>query len=40
MDKQNTDLEKIDRNVENALDHVDNLNITLKKSLDGVRFLK
>ncbi|KAH6595083.1 hypothetical protein BASA50_006070 [Batrachochytrium salamandrivorans] len=36
LENQNTDLERIDRNVEHALDHVDNINITMKKTLDGV----
>ncbi|KAJ3277059.1 hypothetical protein HDV01_000111 [Terramyces sp. JEL0728] len=36
LDKQNEDLERIDRKVEANLDHVDNINVSLKKALDGV----
>lgn len=36
LDRQNDDLDRIDRNVENALDHVDNINITMKNTLEGV----
>jgi hypothetical protein len=35
LDGQNQKLEAIDKKVESALDHTDNLNIALKKSLDG-----
>jgi t-SNARE complex subunit (syntaxin) len=36
LDKQNEVLDRVDVKVENALDHVDNINIQLKKALDGV----
>ncbi|KAI8899126.1 hypothetical protein BC833DRAFT_586885 [Globomyces pollinis-pini] len=36
LDRQNEDLDRIDKKVDKALDHVDNINVTLKKSIDGV----
>ncbi|KAL2911437.1 hypothetical protein HK105_209088 [Polyrhizophydium stewartii] len=36
IDRQNDDLGRIDQNVEKALDHVDNINITMKNTLDKV----
>ncbi|KAJ3261787.1 hypothetical protein HK103_004738 [Boothiomyces macroporosus] len=36
LDRQNENLERIDKKVEANLDHVDNINVSLKKALDGV----
>ena len=36
LDRQDEILDRVDVKVEGALDHVDNINIQLKKSLDGV----
>ena len=36
LDQQIEDLDRIDRKVETALDHVDNINVSLKKAVDGV----
>ncbi|KAI9208055.1 uncharacterized protein BJ171DRAFT_490106 [Polychytrium aggregatum] len=36
LTNQNEKLDEVDKKVENALDHVDNLNIKMKKSLEGV----
>eukprot|EP00842_Homolaphlyctis_polyrhiza_P001101 jgi/Hompol1/1992/HPOL_002113-RA len=36
LDRQNDDLGNLDNKVERALDHVDNINVTMKKTLEGV----
>ncbi|KAJ8331471.1 hypothetical protein QVD99_001739 [Batrachochytrium dendrobatidis] len=36
LENQNQNLDNLDHKVEGALDHVDNINITMKKTLDGV----
>lgn len=36
LDKQDEVLDRIDRKADNALDHIDNINIQLKKTLEGV----
>jgi hypothetical protein len=36
LDKQIEDLDRMDKNVEKALDHVDNINVTMKKAVEGV----
>jgi hypothetical protein len=36
LDRQLEDLERIDRNVEKALDHADTINVTMKKAVEGV----
>jgi hypothetical protein len=36
LDQQGQLLDRIDLKADNALDHVDNINVQLKKSLEGV----
>lgn len=36
LDRQDEVLDRVDVKVEAALDHVDNINVQLKKSLDGI----
>ncbi|KAJ3300960.1 hypothetical protein HDV03_001570 [Kappamyces sp. JEL0829] len=36
LDRQAEDLDRIDKNVEKVLDHVDNINVTMKKTVEGV----
>ena len=39
LDKQDETLQKIDKKADIALDHVDNINVSMKKALDGVIFI-
>lgn len=36
MDKQQETLESVDNKANDVLDHVDNLNVSMKKALDGL----
>ncbi|KAJ3283571.1 hypothetical protein HDU79_008954 [Rhizoclosmatium sp. JEL0117] len=36
LDKQNEDLEEVDKAVNKALDHVDNVNVQMRKAVDGM----
>lgn len=36
LDRQQEDMDRIDKNVDKVLDHVDNINVTMKKTVEGV----